>query len=122
MMRRGLFSRAASSSTEWAPTTWVPFASLARKSSTLETVRLNTATLKPWSFMLRTRFCPMTARPIRPISHVGSGIQSPNELLVDAAGEEASIDDEGLAGYKRGGIGGQIDGGSDQLFGLAKPA
>jgi 6-phosphogluconate dehydrogenase (decarboxylating) len=47
----------------------VPLASLAMKSSTLETVRLKTATLKPWSFMLRTRFCPMTARPIRPISH-----------------------------------------------------
>src|SRR5450631_2760143 len=120
--RRGRFSRLVSSSIVCAPTTWVPLASSAKKSSTLDTVRLKTATLKPWSFMLRTKFCPMTARPIRPISQIGSGIQSPNELLVDAAGEEASIDDEGLAGYKRGGIGGQIDGGSDQLFGLAKPA
>src|SRR5664279_4195866 len=28
--------------------------------------------------MLRTRFCPMTARPIRPISHVASCMVSPN--------------------------------------------
>ena len=72
--RRGRFSRLASSSIECAPTTAVPLASLARKSSTFETVRLNTATLNPWSFMLRTRFCPITARPIRPISHDASGM------------------------------------------------
>src|SRR5208337_5284780 len=70
----GRFSKPASSSIECAPTTSVPFASLAIKSSTFETVRLNTATLNPRSFMLRTRFCPITARPIRPISHDASGI------------------------------------------------
>src|ERR1017187_9199680 len=40
------------------------------KSSTFETVRLNTATLYPWSFMFRTRFCPMTASPIKPMSQL----------------------------------------------------
>ena len=68
--RRGLFSRPHNSSIECAPTTWVPFASWLRKSSTFETVRLNTATLYPWSFMFRTRFCPMTASPINPMSQL----------------------------------------------------
>ena len=75
--RRGRFSRLVSSSIECAPTTSVPFASFAIKSSTFETVLLNTATLNPWSFMFRTRFCPITASPIRPISHTASAIRSP---------------------------------------------
>ena len=50
--------------------TRVPLASLARNSSTLDTVRLYTATVNPWSFMFRTRFWPMTARPISPMSAV----------------------------------------------------
>lgn len=66
-----------------------PLASLARKSSTLDVVRLYAHTTKPWSFMFRIRFwpCPaecqtehrrsasrrtMTARPIRPMSAVAS--------------------------------------------------
>jgi hypothetical protein len=45
--RRGLFRTLASSSSECVPTTCVPFALPLMKSSTLDTVRLNTATLKP---------------------------------------------------------------------------
>ena len=89
--RRGRLSRRANSSMECAPTTCVPFASLARNSSTLATVRLKTATLKPWSFMLRTRFCPMTARPMRPISHDASGILSPDFFEIVASAECAPI-------------------------------
>ena len=37
-------------------------------------VRLNTATLYPWSFIFKTRFCPITANPINPISQVASAI------------------------------------------------
>src|SRR4051812_29878882 len=51
--------------------TFVPLASLPKNSSTLETVRLNATTLKPWSFILRMRFWPMTARPIKAMSAVG---------------------------------------------------
>src|ERR1700729_744952 len=72
MIRRGLLSTLHSSSTEWVPTTWVPLASSLRKSSTFDTVRLNTATLYPWSFMFKTRFCPITASPINPISQFAS--------------------------------------------------
>src|SRR6266404_8818050 len=39
-------------------------------SSTLETVRLNTATRYPWSFIFKTRFWPITARPISPMSQL----------------------------------------------------
>ena len=35
--------------------------------STFSTVRLNTATVKPFDSMFMTRFSPMTARPIRPM-------------------------------------------------------
>src|SRR5215467_1784965 len=72
--RRGLLSFAQSSATECAPSTAVPFASLARNSSTFDVVLLKTATLKPWSVMLSTRFWPITARPISPISQVASDI------------------------------------------------
>ena len=72
--RRGVFSTLQSSSIECVPTTWVPFASSAIKSSTFDVVRLKTATLYPWSFMFRTRFCPITARPIRPMSQLASAI------------------------------------------------
>src|SRR5260221_12326936 len=41
------------------------------KWSTLEVVRLNTATVNPWLSMFRTRFSPMTARPISPMSADG---------------------------------------------------
>ncbi len=66
--RRGRLSSLTSSSSEWAPMSLVPLAGPARKSSTLLTVRLKTATVKPFSSMFRTRFWPMTARPINPIS------------------------------------------------------
>ena len=39
--------------------------------SVVAVVLLKTATLKPWSAMLSTRFCPMTARPMSPMSAVG---------------------------------------------------
>ena len=43
--RRGRFRVFTSSSREWVPMTFVPFASWARKSSTFEVVRLKTATV-----------------------------------------------------------------------------
>ena len=49
-------SSETNSSTEWAPTTLVPLASFARKSSTLLVVRLYAATVKPLSFMFKIRF------------------------------------------------------------------
>src|ERR1051326_8957655 len=52
--------------------TLVPLASWLRKSSTFETVRLKATTVKPWSFMLRMRFWPMTARPMSAMSALGS--------------------------------------------------
>jgi hypothetical protein len=53
--------------------TW-PLAASFRKSSTLETVRLKATTLYPWSLILRMRFWPMTASPIKAMSAVGSMI------------------------------------------------
>src|SRR6266404_3583225 len=72
MTRRGFFSKATISSMEWAPITLVPLASLLRKSSTFETVRLKATTVNPWSFMFKIRFWPITARPIRAMSACGS--------------------------------------------------
>src|SRR2546430_6465839 len=71
MTRRGRLRALTISSSECAPMTFAPLASLPRNSSTLETVRLKATTLKPWSFMLRMRFWPMTAKPMRAISAVG---------------------------------------------------
>jgi hypothetical protein len=70
--RRGFLRHPISSSIDFVPMILVPLASLARKSSTLETVRLNAATVKPWSFMLRMRFWPITARPMSPMSAFAS--------------------------------------------------
>src|SRR5436190_18294442 len=72
--RRGFLSAWTSSAIECAPTTFVPLASFWMKSSTFETVRLNTATRYPWSFMFRTRFWPITARPINPMSQLSLSI------------------------------------------------
>ena len=70
--RRGFLSSATISSMECAPMTFVPLASLARKWSTFSTVRLKATTVKPWSFMFKMRFWPMTARPINAMSACGS--------------------------------------------------
>src|SRR5271165_2268877 len=43
-------------------------------------------------------------------------------LLVDAAGQEASVDDENLSGDKGGRVGGEIDGCADDLLGLPEAA
>ena len=45
-----------------------PFARPFTKSSTLETVRLKAATVKPLLSMFRIRFSPITASPTRPMS------------------------------------------------------
>src|SRR5208283_4040826 len=52
----------------------LPLARPARNASTLEVVRLNTATVNPWLAMLSTRFSPITARPISPMSAVARGV------------------------------------------------
>ena len=70
MILRGGLSAATSSSTECVPTIFFPLARPSTNASTLEVVRLNTATVNPWLSMFRTRFSPITARPIRPISAV----------------------------------------------------
>src|SRR5208283_3339874 len=73
------------SSMEWAPMTLVPLASLARKSSTFETVRLKAATVKPWSFMFKIRFWPITASPITAISALGSMLSPFTGMLNDTS-------------------------------------
>ena len=75
IMRRGFLSLATNSSMLCAPTMLLPLASLSRKRSTLETVRLKATTVKPWSAALRIRFWPMTARPMRPKSPLGWACQ-----------------------------------------------
>ena len=44
-----------------------------QNASTRDVVRLKTATVKPWLSMFRTRFSPITARPISPMSAVFAG-------------------------------------------------
>src|SRR5579863_10645747 len=41
-------------------------------------------------------------------------------LLIHAAGEEAAVDDEDLAGDERGRVGGEKDGRADELLGFAE--
>ena len=65
---RGLLSERASLSMEWQPRILLPSPRPDVKSSTLEMVRLYTATVKPLLSMLRTRFSPITARPMSPMS------------------------------------------------------
>ena len=43
-------------------------------------------------------------------------------LLIDAAGQKASVDDQSLPGHERSGIGGKVDHSSNELFGLAETA
>lgn len=58
----------------------------------LSVVRLNTATVKPFDSMFMTRFSPMTARPMRPISAFSSlhpripFVNVPNLLLISRFG------------------------------------
>jgi hypothetical protein len=71
---RGRFSAATNSLTERQPMIFFPRARPAKNCSTRATVRLNTATVKPWLSMFSTRFSPMTARPIRPMSALAAVI------------------------------------------------
>ncbi len=68
MTLRGRFRRDANSSTERAPRMFLPLARPLTKSSTLETVRLKAATVKPLLSMFRIRFSPITASPTSPTS------------------------------------------------------
>ena len=56
MILRGDSNLETKSSNDVAPMMLVSFAGPSRNSSTLETVRLNATTLKPWSFILRIKF------------------------------------------------------------------
>src|SRR5215471_1726441 len=66
--RRGVFKAATSSRSECRPMIFLPAPRPFMKSSTFSTVRLLTATVKPRLSMFSTRFSPITARPISPIS------------------------------------------------------
>jgi hypothetical protein len=66
---RGRLSAPTNSSIVRAGTMFFPFALPAANFSVTSQVRLNTETVNPFDSMLSTRFSPMTARPISPISH-----------------------------------------------------
>ena len=73
MILRGRFSAATSSSTEWHADDLLALGRARRRTHRpCDVVRLKTATVKPWLSMFRTRFSPITARPIRPMSAVGA--------------------------------------------------
>ena len=65
---RGFASESTSSWRLCAPTMFLPLARPFTKASTFSTVLLKTATVKPFDSMFITRFSPMTARPISPMS------------------------------------------------------
>ena len=85
---RGVLRLATSSFKEWQPTKRFPFPRPLTKSSTLPTVRLNTATRNPRLSMFNTRFSPITARPINPMSHCSDMV---DPVLVDYPGRKTRI-------------------------------
>ena len=68
IIRRGLASFETNSSADQAPVMVLPTARPARNASTFDVVRLYTATVYPRLAMLSTRFSPMTASPMTPMS------------------------------------------------------
>ncbi len=72
MILRGRLRLETSSCTACVPTIDLSLARPLKNASTLEVVRLNTATVKPWLAMLSTRFSPITARPMSPMSAVAA--------------------------------------------------
>ena len=66
---RGFLSASTNSSSVCVGWMFFPLARPAANLSVTSVVRLNTATEKPLDSMFRTRFSPMTPRPIMPISH-----------------------------------------------------
>ena len=66
---RGRFSAPTNSSIVEVGGMFFPLPRVAANFSVTAVVRLKTATENPFDSMLRTRFSPITARPIRPISH-----------------------------------------------------
>src|SRR5436190_17498538 len=67
MIRRGFSSASTNSFSVLVPTNFLPAFS-ATKASITGVSRFQTATEKPWSWMLRARFRPITASPIIPKS------------------------------------------------------
>ena len=65
---RGFSRLSTSSSRLWQPMMFLPAALPFTNLSTFSVVRLKTATVNPLDSMFMTRFSPMTARPIKPIS------------------------------------------------------
>src|ERR1043166_4520681 len=68
MIFRGFLTFLTSSSSEWHPIKFFPFAFSSINASTFSVVRLNTATLYPRLSIFRAKFSPITARPIKPKS------------------------------------------------------
>ena len=74
MTLRGRFSAATSSLTEWQPTMRLALGPAGEEVVDLRRGAVEDGDVKPWLSMFRTRFSPMTARPIRPMSAVGAVI------------------------------------------------
>jgi hypothetical protein len=64
----GFFKEATNSSIECVPIIFLSLPLPSTKLSTFDTVLLYTATVKPLLSIFNTKFSPMTAKPIRPIS------------------------------------------------------
>ena len=72
---RGDLRDATSSGIVCAPAIFFPFARPFMKSSTFATVRLKTLTEKPRLSMFNTRFSPITARPMSPMSDFSTWVR-----------------------------------------------